>query len=279
MRKEYFKALTNEYGYTANWAPSESVEVGDWTNLEAGFKPWLNRVLNNTTLDMEINDGLHNVMRCSLEKVAKTERKLAPMCLSYQVSIDAGISGGPAKIRATKAGGFFAIFQDIHEISAKPSSFQEKIHELDEEYVAIISSVTCVSKGFLVIFNEDTASFTLPIGFDYSLEQMLHKPDLINLDFDFKASYTNAGVIAFQAQSDKMLIPFVKIAKVKPHGELTGRALRQERNPALKKSAPRKSHPMAPQGVANRAPRSVQLTEKYDIQPFSYTDFFETMEL
>lgn len=279
MRKEYFEALTNEYGYTANWKPNESVQVGDWTNIATGFKPWLNRVLANTTLDMEINDGLHNVMRGSLEKVAKTKRKLAPMCLSHQISIDAGISGGPAKIRATKAGGFFAIFQDYQEISAKPSSFQKKMHELDEAYVAIISSVTCVSKGFLVIFNEDTASFTLPIGFDYSLEQMLHEPASINLNFDFNVSYTDAGVIAFQAESDKILTPFVKIAKVKPHRELTDRALRQGRNPALKKSVPKKSHPMAPQGVANREPRFVQLTEKYDIQPFSYTDFFETMEL
>ena len=279
MRKEYFEAMTNEYGYTANWKPNESVAVGDWTNIATGFKPWLNRVLANTTLDMEINDGLHNVMRGSLGKVAKTNRKLAPMCLSYQVSIYAGISGGPAQIRATKAGGFFAIFQDIHEISAKPSSFQEKIRELDEAYVAIISSVTCVSKGFIVIFNEDTASFTLPIGFDYSLEQMLHVPGSINLDFDFNVSYNDAGVIAFRAESDKMLTPFVKIEQIRPHREIFDRTLQQGKSSALKKSAPKNSHPMAPQGVANRAPHSVQLTEKYDIKPFSYTKYFETMEL
>lgn len=279
MRKEYFNSLEQEYGYTANWAPNESVAVGDWTNIATGFKPWLNRVRTNTTLDMEINDGIHNVMRGSLEKVATKRRKLAPLCMSHQISIDAGISGDPAKIRATKAGGFFAIFQDLYEISAKPSSFKEKIHELDETYVAIISSVTYVSKGVLVIFSKDTASFTLPIGFDYSLDKMKKEPNLINLDFDFDLSCTSEGVIAFKAESDKMLAPFVKIEQIELHRELTGRALRQGRNPAVRKSASKNFKPMAPQGVANRASRSVQLTEMYDIKPFSYAEYFETMEL
>lgn len=274
MRKEYFKSMADTYGYTANWEPNESVKVGDWTSIETGLKPWLNRVMNNTTLDMEINDGLHNVMKGSLGKITKTRDEQASMCLSHQVFIEAGISGGPAKIRATKAGGFFAIFQDIQKISAKPSSFQEKIQELDEEYIAVISSVTHVKKGLLVIFSEDTASFTLPIGFNYTLEEMNNEHNSIKLDFDFNVSCTNSGVIAFQAEPGKMLTPFVKIEKIKPRIRLIDNAARQGRVPV-----PAMSNVMLPKANAARARRSAQPVKKYVIQPFSYTDFFETMKL
>lgn len=274
MRKEYFKSMADIYGYTANWAPNESVEVGDWTSIETGLKPWLNRVVNNTTLDMEINDGLHNVMKGSLGKITKTRDEQASMCLSHQVFIDAGISGGPAKIRATKAGGFFAVFQGIQKISAKPSSFQDKIQELDEEYIAVISSVTHVKKGLLVIFSEDSASFTLPIGFNYTLDEISNEHNSIKLDFDFNVSHTNSGVIAFQAEPGKMLTPFVKIEKIKPPIKVFHDVVRQGRTPVLTKS-----HVTLPQANAARVHRSARPTKKYIITPFSYTDFFETMKL
>lgn len=111
MRKEYFKSMADTYGYTANWEPNASVNVGDWTSIETGLRPWLNRVMNNTTLDMEINDDLHNVMKGSLGKITKTRDEQASMCLSHQVFIEAGISGGPAKIRATKAEDFLLFFK------------------------------------------------------------------------------------------------------------------------------------------------------------------------
>ncbi|MCM1439542.1 MAG: hypothetical protein NC131_10140 [Roseburia sp.] len=258
MRKEYFKSMADTYGYTANWEPNESVNVGDWTSIETGLKPWLNRVMNNKTLDMEISDGLHNVMKGSLGKITKTTEEQASMCLSHQVFIEAGISGGPAKIRATKAGGFFAIFQDIQKTSAKPSSFQKKIQELNEEYIAVISSVTHVRKGLLVIFSEDTASFTLPIGFNYTLEELNNENNSIRLDFDFNVSHTNSGVIAFQAEPGKMLTPFVKIEKIKPRIRVISGVARA--------------------GIAP-VPEKSNVMQKYVIQPFSYTDFFETMKL
>lgn len=274
MRKEYFKSMADTYGYTANWAPNESVEVGDWTSIETGLKPWLNRVVNNTTLDMEINDGLHNVMKGSLGKITKKRDEQASMCLSHQVFIDAGISGGPAKIRATKAGGFFAIFQGVQKISAKPSSFQEKIQELDEEYIAVISSVTHVKKGLLVIFSEESASFTLPIGFNYTLDELKNEHNSINLDFEFDVSYNNSGVIAYQAEPGKMLMPFVKIEKIKPRIRVIGDVARMGMAPV-----PAKSSVMLPKANAARTRRSTQPTKKYVTQPFSYTDFFETMKL
>lgn len=274
MRKEYFKSMADTYGYTANWAPNESVEVGDWTSIETGLKPWLNRVVNNTTLDMEINDGLHNVMKGSLGKITKKRDEQASMCLSHQVFIDAGISGGPAKIRATKAGGFFAIFQGVQKISAKPSSFQEKIQELDEEYIAVISSVTHVKKGLLVIFSEESASFTLPIGFNYTLDELKNEHNSINLDFEFDVSYNNSGVIAYQAESGKMLTPFVKIEKIKPHIKVFHDGVRQGRT-----SAPKMFYGLFPSANAAHTSRSAQPTKKYVTQPFSYTDFFETMKL
>ena len=273
MLKEYFQNLA-ERDYTANWKPNEGVKVGEWTNIATGFIPWFNRIVDNTALAIEINKGLHSVMKGSLKKIYTETRELAPMCMYHQVSVDVGISGGPAKIKAQKAGGYFAIFQDLYEISAKPASFQKKIQELDEAYVAIISSVTHVRKGLLVIFDEDTASFTLPIGFDYSLEQMHHEPGAINLDFDFNISSSNAGVMVYQAKPDKMLTPFVKIEQTVPTGGLTSRVSRQR-----KASVPTMSYVMGPQDFADSAPRSVQPTEKYVLKPFSYTDFFETMEL
>lgn len=274
MRKEYFKSMADTYGYTANWEPNESVNVGDWTSIETGLKPWLNRVMNNTTLDMEINNGLHNIMKGSLGKITETIDEQASMCLSHQVSIEAGISGGPAKIRATKAGGFFAIFQDIQKFSAKPSSFQKKIQKLNEEYIAVISSVTHVKKGFLVIFSEDTASFTLPIGFNYTLDEMKNKHNSIKLDFDFNVSCTNSGVIAFQAEPGKMLTPFVQIEKIKPLKRIISNAARQGKIPV-----PAMSNVMLPKSNAACAHRSAQPMKKYVIQTFSYTDFFETMKL
>lgn len=267
MIKEYCKFMAKEYKYTANWKPYEGIKVGDWTKLETGFRPWLDKV----ALDSEIIDDLKSVMRGSLDTIMTTKSKLPPMCLSHKVSIDAGISGGPVKISATKEGGFFAIFQDIQQISAKPSSFQEKIRELDEEYVAIISSVTKVSKGLLVIFSESKASFTLPAEFNFSLDKMHHELNSINLNFDISIAYSDAGVSVFQAEPGRELIPFVVIERVKPHEV---RDLRRGRNPE-----PKMSYSLAPQSVVKRAPRSVKPTEKYDIQPFSYTDFFETMEL
>lgn len=274
MRKEYFKSMADKYGYTANWAPNESVNVGDWTSIETGLKPWLNRVMNNKTLDMEISDGLHNVMKGSLGKIAKTTEEQASMCLSHQVFIEAGISGGPAKIRATKAGGFFAIFQDIQKTSAKPLSFQKKIQKLNEGYIAVISSVTHVRKGLLVIFSEDTASFTLPIGFNYTLEELNNEHNSIRLDFDFNVSHTNSGVIAFQAEPGKMLTPFVKIEKIKPRIRVISDVAR-----AVIAPVPAKSKGMLRKAHGLRARCSVRTMQKYVIQPFSYTDFFETMKL
>lgn len=271
MRKEYFKALEGKYGYTANWAPNEDVQIGAWTDIESGFIPWINRVRKNNTPEMEINDGLHNVMRGVLEEVTTKKKKLAPMFMSHQVSMDAGISGGPASIKAKKAGGFFAVLQDIYEISAEPASFQEKLQELNKTSVALISSVTYVKKGIIVIFSEDTASFTLPIGF--SLDTMINKPGEVDLDVAF--SYTSEGMIAYKAEPGKKLTPFVKIHVVNSIGHKTPAApSRKGKSPI-----PTMSYVMGPQDFVNSAPRFVKPTETYDIQPFSYTDFFETMKL
>lgn len=102
--------------------------------------------------------------------------------------------------------------------------------------------------------------------------EMNNEHNSIRLDFDFNVSCTNSGVIAFQAEPGKMLMPFVKIEKIKPRIRVFGGMVRQGKGSAM-------SDVMLPKANAAHARRSVRLMKKYVIQPFSYTDFFETMKL
>ena len=69
-----------------------------------------------------------------------------------------------------------------------------------------------------------------------------------------------------------MLTPFVKIEKIKPRVRVFGDMVRQGRVPAM-------SDVMLPKAHAACTRRSARPMKKYVIQPFSYTDFFETMKL
>lgn len=259
MLKEYFSSLEDTYGFTGNWEPSESVQVGDWVDVKSGFLPWLKNAVGIENATEDLNRSLHNIMKNSLSGVATKRKKKAPMLLYHDVSVEVGVSGGPASIKALKKGGFFAIFQDVYEVSADPESFKNGLSKVDKTSIAIVSGITYVNKGILVVFSHDAASITLPIK--GSLETMLNDPALI--DLDFALSYQSEGVIAFQAEPGKELYPFVKIHTVGKKQEI-------QRN--LRRSAMRRTA-MMPQGNIAQAFSSPRLEDDYVIEPFSYTDF------
>lgn len=269
MRQEYFSSLQKHFGYTANWAPNEDVHVGDWTDIKSGFLPWLNRVIGKSSIEIEINEGLRSVMKGSLGEIHTEDKEVGPMFLSYNVSMDAGISAGAASIKAKKAGGFFAILQDVHVVSAEPAAFQKKLRKLNKTSVAIVTSVTYAKQGLLVVFSEDTASFTFPMGI--SLDEIINKPGVI--DLSFASSYTGNGVAAYKSENDKNLTPFIRI--------------HIEEREEQRKSAVHTAHrgrnlvPEMSYSIADltRQPHFGHSIEKYVMKPFSYTEFFDNMKL
>lgn len=251
MRKEYFSSLEEIYGFTGNWAPSDDVQVGDWTDVEYGFIPWLKETAGIITREMEISKKLHGIMKGSLGQLDVKVIKKAPLFMSYNVSVEAGVSGAPISIKAQKKGGFFAIFQDIYEESADPVSFKDKLNELNKTSIAIVSGVTRVKKGILVIFSHNAASISLPINF--SLDALQNAPAAINLDFVL--SHQSEGVLAFQAEPQKQLIPFVKIhiAEREKQSRFDGSFVRDGNSSCSENN--------------------------YSIEPFSYTNFLKSSNL
>lgn len=41
MIKEYLNSLEKNYGYTGNWQPNCSLQVGSWADVEHDFLLWL----------------------------------------------------------------------------------------------------------------------------------------------------------------------------------------------------------------------------------------------
>lgn len=240
MIREYLSSLEKCYGYTGNWQPNSLVHVGDWADVELGFLPWLKGFLGISYKSLEINKNLHSVMRGSLGDLDVKKEKRASMMLSHDVSIGAAESGRAVSIKAQKKGGFFAVFQEVQEYGAQPAAFRDKLRELNKTSVAVVAGATYVKKGFLVVFNRNTASLTLSGG--SSLDVLIKEPSLMNLDFDI--SYECEGIAVYQAEPSRPLIPFLKIyiAEREKHNGFDGRL-----------------------AVAS---------EDYGIAPFSYNDFF-----
>lgn len=241
MIKEYLNALEKNYGYTGNWQPNCPIHVGDWADVELGFLPWLKEFLGISHKGLEINRNLHSVMSSSLGDLDVKKEKRASLTLSHNVSINMSESSQAVHIKAQKKGGFFAVFQDIQEYSAEPESFKGKLQNLNTTSAAIVSGVTYVKKGILIVFNKNTAALTLSGG--SSLEALMGKPASINMDFDI--SYECEGIAVYQAEPAKPLIPFLKIY-------------------------------IAEQDKQNGFDgHSSQFKNNYDIMPFSYNDFFK----
>jgi len=251
MRKEYFSSLEEIYGFTGNWEPSDSVQVGDWTDVEYGFLPWLKETVGITSKELEISKKLHGIVKGSLAQLDVKIKKKAPLFMSYNVSVEAGVSGAPVSIKAKKKGGFFAVFQDIYEESADPVSFRDRLKELNRTSIAIVSGVTRVKKGILVIFSHNAASISLPINF--SLDAIQNDPAAINLDFAL--SCQSEGILAFQAEPQKQLFPFVKIhiAEREKQSRFDGSFVREG--------------------------NSLCSENNYSIEPFSYTKFLKRFNL
>ncbi|MBR1390423.1 MAG: hypothetical protein IJ567_03095 [Lachnospiraceae bacterium] len=242
MIREYLSSLEKNYGYIGNWQPDCPIQVGNWADVELGFLPWLKDCLGISNKHLEINKNLHSVMSGKLENIEVKKEKRTALTLSHNVSISMSESCGTVSIKAKKAGGFFAVFQDVHEINAEPVSFRDNLEKLHKTSVAVVSGVTYVKKGTLVIFNQETASIQLA-GSSSSLAALLDNKIGINMDFDI--SYECAGLAMYQAESGKPLVPFLKlyIAEQDKQNGFRGQAARRGRN--------------------------------YDIMPFSYQDFFE----
>lgn len=240
MIKEYLSSLEKNYGYTGNWQPNSPVEVGSWTDIELGFLPWLKQLVGIRYKSLEIDKNLHSIISGSLGNLDLKKEKRAPVTLSHNVSIDINGTGQPVSIKAQKKGGFFAVFQDIYEQKADPTLFRCELDKLNRTSIAVVSGVTYVKKGILVVFNKNMASFSLSKGF--SLDAWTDNPSLIDLDFN--VSSNNEGLVVYQAESSRPLIPFIDIY------------------------------------IAERAKqkgfdgRFLQTESSYDITRFSYTDFF-----
>lgn len=245
MIREYLSSLEKYYGYTGNWQPNCPVHVGDWADVELGFLPWLKEFLGISYKSLEINKNLHSVMTGSLGDLEIKKEKRASMTLSHNVAIEMSESCQAVNIKAQKKGGFFAVFQGMHEYSAEPVSFKDKLYNLDKTSVAVVSGVTYVKKGILIVFNKNTASLTLAGG--SSLEALMDKPSSINMDFDI--SYECEGIAVYQAEPERPLIPFLKIyiAEQDKQSGFHGQS----------------SHPK----------------NNYDIIPFSYNDFFNNIRV
>lgn len=242
MVREYLRNLEKNYGYTGNWQPNSPIDVGNWSDVELGFLPWLKQFLGISYQNIEINKNLHSVMTGSLDGIAVQKEKRAPMTLSYKISMSMSESCHGVRITAQKKGGFYAAFQDMQEVSADPVSFRDKLDGLDKDSVAIVSGVTYVKKGILIVFAQEAASLTLSGNFS-SLMELLDKQPVLNTDFQI--SCESEGIAAFQAEPGKPLIPFMKIyiAERDKQRGFCGRSARPGRN--------------------------------YDITPFSYDTFFD----
>lgn len=69
MIKEYLNSLERCYGYTGNWQPNCPVQVGNWTDVELGFLPWLKSFLGISYTNLEINQNIHSIMTETLSDV------------------------------------------------------------------------------------------------------------------------------------------------------------------------------------------------------------------
>ena len=240
MIKEYLNSLEKNYGYTGNWQPNCSLQVGNWADVELGFLPWLKELVGIHFKSLEINENLHSIMAGSLGDLNLKKEKMAPMTLYHNVSINAGGSCQPVSIKAQKKGGFFAVFQDIYAQRADPVLFKDKLEKLNKTSIAVVSGVMSVKKGFLVVFNKNSASITL--SGDCSLDTLINHPAALHSNLDI--SYNTDGVVMFQAEPAKPLMPFVTI-HIAEHEKQSGFD----------------GHSSLSEGG-------------YDIAPFSYTDFF-----
>ncbi|MDE6020232.1 MAG: hypothetical protein K2H01_04430 [Ruminococcus sp.] len=241
MIKEYLSSLEKCYGYTGNWQPNCPVQVGNWTDVELGFLPWLKRFLGISYANLDINQSIHSIMTETLNGVESKKEKRASLTLSHNVLLNMSGDCSAVSIKAKKRGGFFAVFQDVQEVTADAQSFRNGLDQLNKPSVAVISGVTYVKKGILVVFNQEEASLTLS-GEAYSLAGLTDAPSSVKMDFHVSCGCD--GTAIFQAEPTKPLVPFFKIyiaEKDKKNG-FSGRASRPGRN--------------------------------YDITPFSYQDFF-----
>lgn len=241
MIKEYLSSLEKCYGYIGNWQPNCPVQVGNWTDVELGFLPWLKGFLGISYTNLEINRDIHGIMTETLNNIEIKKEKRASLTLSHNISLNMSGDCSAVSIKAKRKGGFFAIFQDIQEVTADARSFRDGLEQLSKPSVAVISGVTYVKKGLLVVFNQAEASLTLS-GEAYSLAGLTDAPSSVKMDFHVSCGCD--GTAIFQAEPTRPLIPFLKIyiaEKDKKNG-FSGRASRPGRN--------------------------------YDIMPFSYLNFF-----
>lgn len=241
MIKEYLSSLEKCYGYTGNWQPNCPVHVGDWTDVELGFLPWLKEFLGIKYTKLEINQNLHSIMTETINNLEIRREKRASLTLSHNISLNMSGDCSAVSIRAKKRGGFFAVFQDIQDVIAEAQSFRNELDKLNSTSIAVVSGVTYVKKGILVVFNEEEASLTLS-GKAYSLAGLIDDPSSTNMDFHVSCGCD--GIAIFQAEPAKPLIPFLKIYI----------AERDKKN-----------------GFCGRASRP---GKNFDITPFSYQDFF-----
>lgn len=241
MIGEYLKSLEKEYGYTGNWQPNCPIQVGNWADVELGFLPWLKEFLGISYKCLQINQDLHSVMAGVLDGIDVKKEKRAPFSLCYGASWSMSASCDAVNIKSEKKGGFFAIFQGIKEINAEPKSFRDKLETLDKTSVAVVSGLTYVKKGILIIFTQEASSLTLS-GKSSSFAGLLDDPGAI--DMNFNVSYENEGAAVYRAEPDKPLVPFFKIyiAEKDKQSGFCGYSARPGRN--------------------------------YDIMPFSYGEFF-----
>ena len=245
MIREYLNSLEKCYGYTGNWQPNCPVQVGNWTDVEIGFLPWLKSFLGIRYENLEINQNIHSIMTETLSDVESKKEKRASLTLSHNVSLNMSGDCSAVNIKAKKKGGFFAVFQDVQEVTAGARSFRNGLERLNKPSVAVVSSVTYAKKGILVVFNQEEAALTLS-GEAYSLAGLTDAPSSLKLDFHVSCGCE--GTAIFQAEPSKPLVPFLKIyiaEKDKKNG-FSGRTSRPGRN--------------------------------YDITPFSYQDFFHMHE-
>lgn len=241
MVKGYLSSLEKCYGYTGNWQPNCPVRVGDWTEVELGFLPWLKGFLGIRYSNLEIAQDLHSIMTETLDGLKLKKEKRASSALSHNISLEMSGDCGAVSIKAKRRGGFFAVFQDILEVTADAQSFRDGLDKLNKTSIAAVSGVTYVKKGILIIFDQEEASVTLS-GKACSLARLTD--DLSSIDMDLHISCGSNGTAIFQAEPSKPLVPFLKIYI----------AERDKKNGFC--------------GRASRPGRSFQ------IMPFSYQDFF-----
>ncbi len=242
MIREYLTSLEKNYGYVGNWQPNCLLQIGDWSDVELGFLPWLKGFLGISYKNLEISKNLHSVMVNNLGNIRVIKEKRASFSLAQNVSFQMSESCNVVSIVAQKRGGFFAAFEDIQEFTADSASFRENLESLNKTAIAIVSGVTYVKKGILAVFSQESAALTLPVNTSL-LSELMNNPSLINMDC--KVSCESAGMAIYQAEPTKPIIPFLKIyiAEQDKKSQFGGRFARLGRN--------------------------------YDIMPFSYRDFFE----